>query len=230
METIILLHGAIGSKEQLIPLADLLKNEWELHTLNFSGHGGEPINKSFSITLFADNVIKYMQANNIKKAHFFGYSMGGYVALYLAKHFPEKVITVFTLATKFEWTLEIATKEIGMLNAEKIAIKLPSFAKELEKRHSPTNWKEVLLRTAEMMQQLGIKNVLTLSDFESIKQPIFISIGDNDMMVSLDETIAVYKKLPNANFMVFPYTQHPIERIDLAKLSEAINSFVKKHF
>ena len=42
---------------------------------------------------------------------------------------------VFTLATKFEWTPDIAQKEIKMLDAAKIAEKIPAFAQLLEKRH-----------------------------------------------------------------------------------------------
>jgi esterase/lipase len=45
MKDILLLHGAIGAKDQLQPLADALKDRYIVHTLNFSGHGGEAFAK-----------------------------------------------------------------------------------------------------------------------------------------------------------------------------------------
>jgi esterase/lipase len=81
MQHLILLHGAIGSKEQLHPLAETLNQYYTIHTLNFTRHGGENIpDKSFSIELFAKDVLRYMQQRNIENISIFGYSMGGYVA------------------------------------------------------------------------------------------------------------------------------------------------------
>jgi esterase/lipase len=39
MQHLLLLHGAIGAKDQLQPLADELKDNYFIHTLNFSGYG-----------------------------------------------------------------------------------------------------------------------------------------------------------------------------------------------
>src|SRR6218665_691823 len=167
MQHMLLLHGAIGAKDQLLPLAEKLSGPFTVHTLSFSGHGGEAMPDAFSMQLFANDVLNYLEKNNIPKISIFGYSMGGYVALYLAKHHPEKVEKIFTLATKFLWTPEIAAKEIKMLDAEKIAEKIPAFAQILEKRHTPNNWKVVLQKTAAMMMEMGASNPLQLSDFEN---------------------------------------------------------------
>src|SRR4029077_13449669 len=101
MQHLLVLHGAIGAKDQLQPLAEKLRSHYIVHTLNFSGHGGETIPATFSIEGFANDVLHYLKQNNIDKINIFGYSMGGYVALYLAKHYPEKVNKAATLATKF---------------------------------------------------------------------------------------------------------------------------------
>jgi len=85
MQPIILLHGALGSANQLQPLAEALESNFEVHTFNFSGHGGRPFgNKQFSISLFSEQINEYMQVSGISRAPVFGYSMGGYAAMYLA--------------------------------------------------------------------------------------------------------------------------------------------------
>ena len=227
MEHILLLHGAIGAKDQLQPLAEKLKNNFIVHTLSFSGHGGEPMADEFSITLFANNVLDYIIKQNISRINIFGYSMGGYVALYLAKHHPEKIIKVFSFAAKFQWTPEIAQQEIKMLNATKIEEKIPAFAKTLEQRHSPNDWKMVLNKISEMLIRVGNESPLKSTDFETIETPVLIGLGDKDATVTLEETIAVYRKLKNANFIVFPDTPHPIEKISAERLSEEIIDFFK---
>lgn len=225
MQHILLLHGAIGAKDQLTPLAEKLSNSFTVHTLSFSGHGGEALPDTFSMEVFANDVLRYLEQNNIPKISVFGYSMGGYVALYLAKHHPGKVEKIFTLATKFLWTPEIAAKETKMLDAEKIAEKIPVFAQALEKRHAPNDWKTVLQKTAAMMISLGANNPLQLNDYENIGHRVLIGIGDKDTMVTLEETIDVYRKLKNANFIVLPQTQHPIEKVNVERLANEIELF-----
>ena len=121
MQHLLLLHGAIGSKQQLQPLAGLLKNDFIIHFFNFSGHGGEAIpQQAFSIELFAAEVLQYMQQQKIDQANIFGYSMGGYVGFYIAKNYPEKIDKLVTLATKVYWDETIAAKEIKMMDAKTI--------------------------------------------------------------------------------------------------------------
>jgi len=226
MENLLILHGAIGSKKQFEGISETLKNSFTVHSINFSGHGGEPMPASFSIETFANDVLNYLSKNNITTINIFGYSMGGYVALYLAKHFPKKVNKIFTLATKFNWTNEIAAKEIKMLNAEKISQKIPAFAKLLQERHQPNDWKLVLHNTSNMMVEMGKKNPLTIEEYENIKTPVLIGIGDKDEMVTLEETIAIYRKLPNANLIVLPHTPHPIEKVNIKRLYPFMINFL----
>ena len=39
-EKLILLHGALGSKNQFRPLMERLKEYFDMYTMNFEGHGG----------------------------------------------------------------------------------------------------------------------------------------------------------------------------------------------
>ncbi len=225
MQHLLFLHGAIGAADQLQPIADQLKIKFHTHLFNFSGHGGKPQTEPFSIPTFAAEVLNYLEEHKITKINIFGYSMGGYVALYLAKHHPEKINTIFTLATKFLWTPAIAQQEIKMLNAEKIQEKIPAFAAALQQRHATNDWKIVLQQTADLMIQLGNQPLLTNSDYEQLTQRILIGIGDKDTMVTLEETIAVFRKLKQANFIVLPNTLHPIEKVSVERVVREIEEF-----
>src|SRR3954468_24899690 len=147
MQHLLLLHGALGSAEQFQPLTHALSDTYHIHSINFHGHGGETDINHFTIEQFADQVFNYLSKHAIDKVNIVGYSMGGYVALYLAKQYPERVHKIFTLATTFISTSEIAENEIKLLNPENMAEKLPAFAQLLEKRHHPSDWKTVLNKT-----------------------------------------------------------------------------------
>lgn len=220
---LLLLHGAIGAADQLTFLEALPQNSF---AFDFPGHGGKAFPAAFSIRAFTESVLQWMDEKGFATVDIFGYSMGGYVALYLARHYPERVGKIFTLATKFAWDEATAAKEVKMLNPEKIAEKVPKFAAALEKRHAPLDWKEVLQRTADLMLALGKKPELAQEDFAAITHPVLLSVGDRDTMVSIEETMQVYRSLPNAQFMVFPDTVHPIEQINLQQLLPALELFL----
>ncbi len=226
MEKLLLLHGALGSKNQLDPLKELLQHKYEVYTLNFSGHGGEPFQENFSIAQFSKEVNQFLENNSMDCVSIFGYSMGGYVALYFAQCYPQKVNRIVTLGTKFYWTEAIANKEVGRLNPEKIEEKIPKYAAILQSRHHPNDWKKVMSKTAQMMIQMGLENPLQSADYLTINTPTLCIIAEQDEMVSIEETADVYRSLPNGSFFSMPMTKHPIEQVNLELLTEKINVFL----
>ena len=223
MSKILLLHGAIGSKQQLEPLKEILSKEYQVYTMSFVAHGERSETKQiFSIPLFAEDVLTFLEKNKIPKTHVFGYSMGGYVALYLAKYHPEKIDKITTLGTKFYWNSEIAMKESKMLDVDTILLKVPQFAKVLEKRHTGSDWKTVLEKTKGLLIQLGKQNTLKLSDYKGIEHSVNIVLAENDNMVTEEESKNVADQLVNGSFHILPNSSHPIEKVDLDKLLKYI--------
>ncbi len=228
MKTIVLLHGAMGSEVQLQSLRQKLEGSYAVHSFNFSGHGGKPFSKKFSIPSFADELVAFCKVHQLKEAHLFGYSMGGYVALYLARHYPNLVTSVVTLGTKLLWDTAIAAKEVAMLQPDIIEQKVPAFAQGLLQMHSPTNWKDLMKKTSEMLTKMGEQNPLQKEDYQYIAVPVLLMLGDRDKMVSLDETVTAFKHLPNSHLAILPATPHPIEKVDVEILAFHINKFIEK--
>lgn len=225
MKNIILLHGAIGAKDQLEPLAiELKQNGYTVYTLSFSGHGQTPFQTHFGIEQFALELEQFIKENNLQQPTVFGYSMGGYVALYLAHQQPTLLGNIITLGTKFEWNPEISAKETKMLDSKTILEKVPKFAEALQKRHGK-DWELLLQKTAEMMLSLGNKNALSLNDFAAIENKVLIGLADKDNMVSLEETTDVYKQLKNGAMYMLPNTKHPIETVNVGLLGRIVEDF-----
>src|SRR4051812_9930260 len=110
MKKLFLLHGALGSTVQFHKLRKFLP-QFDLHVLNFDGHGGNEINFEFSIDRFVKNIFQYLEKEKINRCNFFGYSMGRYVALKFASLYPKLSGDIMTLGTKFDWNKESAEKE-----------------------------------------------------------------------------------------------------------------------
>jgi len=230
MQPIMLLHGAIGSVVQLARIADGLQQHFKVYTLNFAGHGGRQIPETpLSIELFAGEVIRFMAAEGLEKINVFGYSMGGYVGMYLAKHFPEKLSCLITLATKFEWDEAIAAYEVRKLDPEKTELKVPEFAESLRQLHVPGDWKKLMVKTAEMMTDMGVQNPIVPVDYKTINLPVMLLLGDRDKMVTLEETLEVYKLLPNARMAILPFTGHSVEQVDAETIALLVRKFIKKN-
>ena len=226
MQQLLLLHGALGSEKSLQPLKEVLQNDFEVYSFSFQGHGGSELPESdFTIANFANEVIAFLDENQIDSIAIFGYSMGGYVGLYLAKHFPERIQKLFTLATKLNWTIEGSQKEASMLNPTIIKEKVPKYALSLEQMHGK-NWKGLMQKTAQMMLNLGQNPEVKDSCFEHINIPTLLAVGDKDAMVTLEETIAAHRKIKDSQLLVLPRTIHPIEKVDVEELARQINRFL----
>lgn len=227
VKKIVLLHGALGTKNDLLPLKNILASQYDVFSFNFSGHGDNAQQeKDFSIEQFTEDLSVFVNENNIKKASLFGYSMGGYVALNYALTNADSVVKIFTLGTKFDWNAEFATKQAKFLNAEKIREKVPAFATYLAAKHAPNHWEAVVAKTASMMLRLGENPLLNQNTLPQINVPTAITIGDADDMVTVAESEKVASLMPQAKFLTISNTTHPIEKVNHLLIAETLLSFL----
>jgi len=226
MPSILLLHGALGSKEHFNQLVSELEKTMTVYTLNFEGHGGEFSNRPFSISNFAENVLDFVTENKLEGITVFGYSMGGYVALNLTINHPNLFGKIITLGTKFNWTEESAAKEVKMLNPEIIEEKVPKFAEKLKSLHAPNDWKEVMQKTANMMLNLGKGDAISQDEFKLIVGDVLVFRGAEDNMVSKEESVLVTNLIPKARYFELENVEHPIEKINTEVIYRIISENV----
>ncbi len=88
---IIFIHGFPFNKQAWKPQADLFKRTNRVITYDIRGFGESGTNnENISIALFADDLLKFMDALEIKKAILCGLSMGGYILLEAVTLYPER--------------------------------------------------------------------------------------------------------------------------------------------
>lgn len=224
MPNLILLHGALGHSDIFKPYLETLSQYFTIHTPLFSGHGDTELPaKGINTEKYTKELTLYCKENNLTDVALFGHSMGGYVALCYAMQSPENINSIITLGTKFDWTEEQALKESKMLNPDVILEKVPKYAQLLESQHGK-KWKELLPAIASLMVDLG-KNPPLKNNLADINIPVQIMVGDQDNMVTIEESIGVYRSLPNAKLAVLPDTKHPMDKVRPSLLLDVMKDF-----
>lgn len=226
MKDLILLHGALGHVGHFEQLAAMLSPHFRIHTFDFYGHGTSALpQQGIAMQDYVEQLQAFCEAEKLVQPYIFGYSMGGYVALCYALANPGRVVSVLTLATKFDWTIDGAAKEAAMLQPDKIAEKIPRYAMQLEAIHGKDKWRELLPAIAGMMTKLGAQPILQSEQLQQIDMPVQLMVGDLDVMVSIEETRNVARQISNARFAVLPATKHSIEQVRLSLLVDLIKDF-----
>ncbi|MFN0189616.1 MAG: alpha/beta fold hydrolase [Bacteroidia bacterium] len=224
---LLLLHGALGSANQMLPLKDVLKDQYTIHTYDFPGHGGKDFAEhSLTIPILGEHLLDHLREFQLIGTHVFGYSMGGYAALWLEANKAGIFSSIMTLGTKFNWTTDIAAKESKLIAPEFLELKASSFVSTLIARHFPYDWKRLCNETAHLMQHLA-KHPLTNDEMGNISCDVRIALGDRDHMVTLEESAHAYTALSNSSLLVMPDTPHLFEKISYTHLAEEIKRFIK---
>lgn len=222
MSTIVLLHGALATEQQMLRLKALLSDR-DVSSLTFSGHGvrsREPLD----FERFVDDIEAVVADQGSMPVHLFGYSMGGYAALLYAARFPQRVLSVTTLGTIFVWSEEILQQELRKLDPVVIEQKVPAFARTLATWHGEDEWRQVVLGIAARMTDLSRSPLLTPEPIKSIRCPVLCCVGDGDTSADVERTKQFAKDLPNARTLVLPDTKHPFETVDLGLLLDTLRA------
>lgn len=228
MKHLLLLHGALGHPAYFDFIKEALAAEYLVHTPVFEGHAGlRQGDEAISMAAYVAQIERYCEEHDLGQVAIFGYSMGGYVGLCYAAQFPGKVAAIMTLATKLNWSPEIAAKEAKMLDPVTIKEKVPKFAAQLSAIHGADNWEQLCRDIAGLLSGLGNQPLLTPHNFAAIKAKAQLMVGDKDNMVSIEETLGAVQQIEQANFAVLPDTIHPFEKINQALLLQLMRDFFK---
>ena len=96
---IILAHGATGNISFWTGygFVDRLKDKYSVILFDARGHGKSDKpheTERYDYRLMVGDVIAVMDSVGVTRTHYWGYSMGGFVGFGLAKHFPERLLTL----------------------------------------------------------------------------------------------------------------------------------------
>lgn len=89
---LILLHGNGEDHTYFDHQIDVFAQHYHVYALDTRGHGQTPRGtRPFTIRQFADDLLAFMDARHIERAHLLGFSDGGNIAIIFAIRYPERV-------------------------------------------------------------------------------------------------------------------------------------------
>ena len=91
-EPLILLHGNGENSSYFQGQIDEFSKHYRVYAIDTRGHGRTPRGeKPFTIRQFADDLLGFMDEQQIERAHLLGFSDGGNIAMVFAIRYPERI-------------------------------------------------------------------------------------------------------------------------------------------
>ena len=88
---LIIIHGLFGMSDNWNTLGKKFSKYCKVHLIDLRNHGKSPHSADFNYDVMCDDVLQYIQNNNIKNPILLGHSLGGKVAMKFAFTYPKKI-------------------------------------------------------------------------------------------------------------------------------------------
>jgi pimeloyl-ACP methyl ester carboxylesterase len=180
------------------------------------GHGHSPDGPwSLSYQVMADDTAAVIEQLGLGRVDVVGHSDGGNVGLLLARDHPELVDRLVITGANLRSGLSAEeVQRRSQWSPEKSAEKLRTLADSLPpwfradyaktSPDGPDHWMKMLAKCYQMWIQ---PVVIEPADLKKISAPVLVMAGDHDF-TSLEETIEIYRGLPNGQLIILPGTGH----------------------
>jgi pimeloyl-ACP methyl ester carboxylesterase len=206
---VVLLHGGFfGYIDEYAAHIPELSKHFKVIAIASRGHGKSEIgSKPYTQELFAQDVLAVLSKESEDSVLLVGFSAGANTALYLAAHYPEKVVSVAALAGVLNNTFrqpgkleEMKTWQYKDFRSDNAAF----FAAREKLMPQPE-------RAGESLQQLlnmWLSYALPEQAAKNIKCPVLIVGGDRDEYAKPENFLAMYRLMPNSQLSILPNTRH----------------------
>jgi pimeloyl-ACP methyl ester carboxylesterase len=216
---LVLLHGGMHTIELTFgPLLDELAENHRVIAVELQGHGRtEDIDREMTLGNHAADVAALLGELGVAQADFFGFSLGGMVALELAVTRPALVRRMVLAAVPY--------RPEGYHELPPGSDRLPTEADyrewELAYRRvapEPDHFAELLTRTSAMVAAL---EGWSAEQLRALRPPTVLLLGDHDL-VRLPHAVEMFDLIPDARLAVLPGATH----MDLARRPEQVLALV----
>ncbi|MDO9276343.1 MAG: alpha/beta fold hydrolase [Lutibacter sp.] len=241
---IIFIHGFPLNKSMWNKQLESLKNYYRVIAYDIRGHGNTDIGAiDFSIDLFVNDLIGFMDALKIEKTIICGLSMGGYIALNAIENHSDRFTALILSDTNCTADSPEAIekrmntiKSIQENGVEKLANDLmPNlFAPESFKTNSEeiTAVKEMIVTTSKQSLYNSLNALAnrkeTCSKLSGIKVPVLILVGEEDKITPIEAARAMNVKIRDSNLRIIPHSGHLSNMENPYEFNYKLKKFIAK--
>lgn len=241
---LVLIHGFMFNKTIWNMLAEKLPSNYTLHMIDLPGYSGRAQIETPSLSEIAQDV--FSQIAHDKKYIWVGFSLGGLIAQYLAKYFPENTLGVITIASnpKFikskDWECggsygafytfknafkrqpKMALQRFLMLQSQDIDF---SSSKNLPllQMYTESLPIEVIMRDLEILEHTDLRPLI-----RELKVPQLNILAENDRLVTVGVVDELKHLSPHAHSVIIKNAGHGLLLSHANECLTAIQNFINE--
>lgn len=221
---IIFIHGFPFNKSMWNKQVEALKDNYRLIAYDVRGHGNSDAGTGdFSINLFANDLISFMDALKIDKAMLCGLSMGGYIALNAIENYPDRFDALILSDTNcIADTTEAKEKRLKTIESikkngvEKFADESMNnfFAPESlsTKKEEIAEVREMIVNTSKQTLYKTLRAFYerkeTCSKLPDINVPVLIMVGKEDKITPPAAAQMMHEKIKDSLLSIIEHAAH----------------------
>jgi len=234
---LVLIHGLEGSLESFrdYGYVEALKDKYQLILIDVRGHGAsdkphDP--EAYRVKTVVADVVAVLNYLKVDKAHFFGYSMGGWIGFAIAKYAPERF---YSLIIGGSHPYEATADELAELNSYiqtrkkgKDAV-IAEYEKQLGPALTPKMRARLMASDPEAMVAIMSceDNTLSFEDvLPTMNMPCLVYAGEKDGAYSGAEKCV--RSMPNVVFVSLPNLDHRGALVQKNIILPHITKFLEK--
>lgn len=183
-----------------------LTRSWRVVQVDLQGHGRTAdIERPLSFAQHAEDVVALMRHLDIERAHLFGYSYGGLIAMMIALKYPALVDRIATYGSLFGPPQEAIRPEMLASPFDPSPhARSHQFQREAYERMAPdpSRWAIIWDKVVNIKV-----DGLTRDQIASVKHRVLVALGDNDF-IRLEHAFYAFSAIPNAELAVVPDAGH----------------------
>lgn len=227
-QTLLFLHGGVGSLEDFDPIIDLFA-EFDCVMVDSRGHGGSTMdNTPLSYPLLACDVEAVINDYRLVEPLVIGHSDGGIAGLHIAARGKVKLCGLVTIASRgYPPPDELLDKVYRPLTADKWRERFPAGVTLYEKLNPERDFDRLFGTVKAMWINMEDDNY-PFHVLHKIDLPTLILCGDRDHLVSRDQTLALAKALPKAALGIFPFGSHIFHQEHPELVAPFITEFISQ--
>ena len=240
-------HGLLFSTEMFEEQIAHLKEKYRCIAYDHRGQGqSRAADGGYDMDTLTDDAAALLTALKIKKCHFVGLSMGGFVALRMALNYPERVLSISVLDSSADAEPPENHGKYKMLNfilrwfgpKPVVGSIMPimfgqTFLQDPARKALRDRWRQFLGQVADKKAMAkAVDGVITRDSIYArlgeIKAPTLIVVGDEDTATVPAKSERMHKAIAGSEFQIAPKGGH-VSTIDAPDaVNAALSGFLDK--
>ncbi|HLP94866.1 MAG TPA: alpha/beta fold hydrolase [Saprospiraceae bacterium] len=241
--TIVFIHGFPLNKSMWDVQLEVLKSDFRVIAYDIRGHGGSDAGiEKFSVSLFADDLLHFIDALEIENPIVCGLSMGGYIALHAIGKSPDRFAGLVLSDTQcISDTPDIRAKRmksIENINKNGVAHYAEESIKNLFGSDSFTTRKSEISAVRDMIVQTSkqcLSHTLfalaerkgTCSKLQDIAVPVLVIVGKEDKITPPAAAHLLHEKIQGSRLEVLPKAGHLANMESPSRFNDHLRNFIK---